>query len=133
VQKLLVTGGAGYVGSRLVPVLLQQGYQVRVLDWFIFKKDVFDHLLPTDELELIRGDIRHHKTVNRSLEGIDVVIHLAAISNDPSCELDPELTREVNLDAVEYLVGAAKRHGVKRFINASSASVYGIKEVEGCN
>jgi nucleoside-diphosphate-sugar epimerase len=128
VQNLLVTGGAGYVGSRLVPFLIEQGYCVRVLDLFIFNKHVFDHLRSNPRLELIEGDIRHHETVDHSLEDIDTVIHLAAISNDLSCVLDPLLTQQVNFDAVKYLVESAKQHGVKQLINTSSASVYGSEE-----
>ena len=129
-QTVLVTGGAGYVGSRLVPVLLEKGYRVRVLDWFLYDPYVFDGFKENPSLELIRGDTRDPEVVKHCLEGIDAVIHLAAISNDPSCDLDPQLTRAVNLDAVLGLVDAAKQQGIKRFINASSASVYGIKKEE---
>jgi nucleoside-diphosphate-sugar epimerase len=126
VQRLLVTGGAGYVGSKLIPVLLDMGYTVRVLDWFLFDPDVFNHLVTHPRLELIKGDIRDQACVDRSLRMIDTVIHLAAISNDPSGDLYPSLTRQVNVDAVCYLVEAAQRSGAHRFINTSSASVYGI-------
>ncbi len=129
-QTILVTGGGGYVGSRLIPRLLEQQYCVRVLDWFIFDPHLFDSFQDNPNLELIRGDTRDSELVRRSLEGIDAVIHLAAISNDPSSDLNPQLTREVNLEAVLGLVDIAKQQGVKRFINASSASVYGIKEQE---
>lgn len=127
-KHILVTGGAGYVGSRLVPQLLREGYHVRVLDWFLFHESVFDYLTPHHPLELVRGDIRDQDVVRQSLEGIDAVIHLAAISNDPSSELDPQLTREVNYEAVKTLAQLAREKGVKRFINPSSAAVYGIQK-----
>jgi nucleoside-diphosphate-sugar epimerase len=134
-QKILITGGAGFVGSLLVPSLLKEGCSINVLDWFIFKKDVFDHL-QTSDLKCIKGDIRDRDTIKQSLEGVETVIHLAAISNDPSSELNPKATQEINLDATCKLADISRACGVKRFINASSASVYGIREgnpaVEDC-
>lgn len=124
--SVLVTGGAGYLGSILVPKLAQR-YAVRVLDamWF---GDA--GLAPVaDRVSIRRGDLRDAAAVADALAGVDVVIHLAAVSNDPCSELDPELTRQVNLDATVALMRAAKAAGVRRFINASSASVYGIKDV----
>lgn len=126
-QKILVTGGAGFVGSLLVPELLKVGYPVNVLDWFIFKKDLFKRF-KNSRLNCMVGDIRHQETVKRSLDGVDIVIHLAAISNDPSSELNPDATKRINLEAVCNLADTAKTAGVKRFINASSASVYGIQK-----
>ena len=126
-NKILVTGGAGYVGSQLVPDLLNRGYEVRVLDMFIFDDHVFE-AVNNNNLELVRGDIRNRKDVDRCMRDIDCVIHLAAISNDASCELDQKLTKEVNCDAVAYLLKKAKEQGVRRFIFPSSASVYGVKE-----
>lgn len=125
--KILITGGAGYVGSLLVPTLLREDYIIEVLDWFIFKQDVFQHF-HTNNLTCIKGDIRHHETVKRALEGVETVIHLAAISNDPSSELNTKATREINLEAACKLADISKACGVKRFINASSASVYGIHQ-----
>ena len=122
---ILVTGGAGYIGSVLVPRLLSLGHSVTVLDRFFFGTDT---LAAHPKLRLQPGDIRDIDCVESTLPGHDAVIHLAAISNDPCSDLSPELTRAVNLDAVEQLMTASRAAGVKRFLYASSASVYGIKE-----
>jgi nucleoside-diphosphate-sugar epimerase len=124
---VLVTGGAGYVGSRLVPKLLAAGHRVRVLDLFLFGGDVFDDVADRTNLELVRGDIRDLPLVKASMIGIDAVIHLACISNDPSFELDPELGKSINFDCFGPMVDYAKDAGVRRFVYASSSSVYGIK------
>jgi len=129
-NSILVTGGAGYVGAILVPKLLYVGYRVRVLDTFWFDSNVFQFIDNQPNLEIVKGDIRDKKTVDECSKNIDCIIHLAAISNDPCSDLDPDFTREVNLDAVNQLVQTAKEKGVGRFINASSSSVYGIKEEE---
>lgn len=129
-NHVLVTGGAGYVGAVLVPKLLLFGYRVRVLDTFWFGKDCLKQIENHPNLELMEGDIRDSATLEKACKGIDSVIHLAAISNDPSCDLDPDFTKEVNLDAVIQLVKIAKANKIQRFINASSSSVYGIKEEE---
>lgn len=127
IGRVLVTGGAGYVGSRLVPALLQFGYQVTVLDLYLYGHDVFDGIRGHDGLVEVEGDLRDKTVVDRALEGCDAVVHLACISNDPSFELDPELGKSINLDSFRPLVRAAKRKGVQRFIYASSSSVYGVK------
>ena len=124
----MVTGGAGYVGSALVPSLLAKGYRVSVLDLYTYGQDVFDAVRGNPDLIEIRGDLRYAQVVDKALAGCDSVIHLACISNDPSFELDPILGKSINLDAFRPLVRAAKRAGVKRFIYASSSSVYGIKD-----
>jgi nucleoside-diphosphate-sugar epimerase len=124
--RVLVTGGAGYVGSALVPALLARGYAVSVLDLYLYGTEVFaDQRGPA--LREIVGDIRDSEAVTRALEGVDAVIHLACISNDPSYDLDPALGRSINYDAFRPLVRAAKAAGVKRFVYASSSSVYGVK------
>lgn len=124
---MLVTGGAGYVGSALVPRLLELGHRVTVLDWYLYGADVFAEQARHPRLRELRGDIRDLAAVGRALEGVDAVIHLACISNDPSYDLDPALGKSVNLDAFRPLVVSAKRAGVERFIYASSSSVYGVK------
>ena len=123
-NRVFVTGGAGYVGAALVPRLLQEGYAVTVFDLMLYGEDV----IPSHPgLTMIKGDIRDAGELRRSLSGHDAVIHLACISNDPSFELNPDLGRSINLTAFEPLVLESKRAGVTRFIYASSSSVYGIK------
>ncbi len=122
-QHVLVTGGAGYVGSNLVPKLLAAGHRVTVLDLCIYG----DVLPPHPDLRIVNGDLRSPVDVAAALAGCDAVIHLACISNDPSFDLDPTLGRSINYDCFRPLVRAAKDAGVRRFIYASSSSVYGIK------
>ncbi len=129
-QKLLVTGGAGYIGAVLVPELLEEGHHVTVFDAFLYGTDPSSDPIVHERCEKIRGDIRDFAAVDQVLEQgrFDALIHLAAISNDPSSELDHEVTETVNLRAVDHLMHAAKKYGVGRFLYASSASVYGIKD-----
>ncbi|MGE0851595.1 MAG: NAD-dependent epimerase/dehydratase family protein [Hyphomicrobiaceae bacterium] len=126
-KRVLVTGGAGYVGSSLVPKLLNAGYEVSVLDLYIYG-DVFAHLKSNPRLTEVKGDMRNAGDVARALAGCDAVIHLACISNDPSFDLDPALGRSINYDCFRPLVKASKDAGVRRFVYASSSSVYGIKD-----
>jgi nucleoside-diphosphate-sugar epimerase len=124
-KTVLVTGGGGYVGAVLVPKLLRDGYRVRVIDLFLFGEGV---LPKHPKLELVKGDLRDATAVARSLRGVDMVIHLACISNDPSFELNPTLSRSINYDCFEPLVAAAKGAGVRRFVYASTSSVYGVSD-----
>jgi len=124
-MKILVTGGAGYVGSKLVPKLLNSGYHVKVLDLMIYGEDVLDD---HPNLEKIKGDIRNQELLKKVLISQEAVIHLACISNDPSFELNPTLGKSINLDAFEPLVKISRACGVNKFIYASSSSVYGIKK-----
>ena len=128
-QTVLVTGGAGYVGSALVPALLANGYRVKVLDLYLYGADVLDAVKDHPALEQIKGDIRDRKLLERALPGCDAVIHLACISNDPSFELDPGLGKSINYDAFFDLVDVSKDSGIRRFVYASSSSVYGVKDV----
>jgi nucleoside-diphosphate-sugar epimerase len=128
-KTVLVTGGAGYVGSVLVPRLLSEGYRVKVLDLYLYGRDVLREAPLQEHLEEIVGDIRDQELLQRVLPGCDAVIHLACISNDPSFELDPTLGKSINFDAFAPLVKISKTSGVKRFIYASSSSVYGVSEI----
>ena len=121
-MKILITGGCGYKGSYLIPLLLEAGHEITSIDtqWF------GNYLKSHKNLENIKLDIRDVKKI--PLEGKDVVIHLANIANDPAVELNPNLSWEVNVLAGQQLIDRAKRNGVSQFIFASSGSVYGLKE-----
>ena len=121
-MKLLVTGACGYKGHVLIPKLLKRGYKVMGLDTMWFG----NYHEPNPDLMLIRGDVRDIDAIN--LEGISAIIHLSSIANDPCGDLDPKLTWEVSALATMQLADKARRKGVKRFIYASSGSVYGIKD-----
>jgi nucleoside-diphosphate-sugar epimerase len=128
VKKIFVTGGAGYVGAVLVPKLLAAGHQVKVIDLYIYGADVLKGVADNPRLSQVKGDIRDRNLLGREIQGYDTVIHLACISNDPSYELNPALSKSINYDAFVDLVTISKQTGVKHFIYASSSSVYGIKD-----
>jgi nucleoside-diphosphate-sugar epimerase len=124
-HDVFVTGGAGYVGSVLVPKLLAAGHKVRVYDLMLYG----DHGLPKHEnLTVYKGDIRDTPFFAQSIKGCDAIIHLACISNDPSFELDDGLSKAINYDCFEPMVAATKEAGVRRFIYASTSSVYGVSD-----
>ena len=123
-HNILITGGAGYVGSKLVPKLLELNHSVTVLDLMMYGEDVLDK---NERLKKVKGDIRNKSLLEEIIPGHDVVIHLACISNDPSFELNPTLGKSINLDAFEPLVQVSRESKVNKFIYASSSSVYGIK------
>ena len=125
-KQVFITGGAGYVGSALVPTLLNKGYKVVVYDLYLYG----DVLQPHHNLTQIKGDIRDKNKIIESSKSCDIFIHLACISNDPTFELNPELSKKVNFDAFEPLVKISKEGGVKRFIYASTCSVYGVSDAE---
>ena len=127
-RRILVTGGAGYVGSVLVPKLLAAGFPVTVLDLYMFGESVLSEVRDNPLLREVKGDIRNRAILEAALKDCWGVIHLACISNDPSFELNPTLGKSINYDAFRPLVRLAKRQGVRRFIYASSSSVYGIKQ-----
>ncbi len=128
IKSVLVTGGAGYVGAVLVPKLLNAGYVVKVVDLYLYG-EVFPGYKGDSRLKEIKGDIRDAGLLKRELAGVDAVIHLACISNDPSYELNPDLGKSINYDAFLPLVQISKTSCVKRFIYASSSSVYGVKDM----
>ncbi len=125
-NSIFITGGAGYCGSRLVPQLINEGYKVTVYDTLYFGGD----FLPKNEknLTVIKGDIRNTNKLKSSCANHDVFLHLACLSNDASFELDENFSTDVNLNCFEPMVIAAKQSGVKRFIYASTSSVYGISD-----
>ncbi|MEO1206527.1 MAG: SDR family oxidoreductase [Pseudomonadota bacterium] len=123
-MKILVTGACGYKGTVLVPKLIVAGHEVVAFDiqWF------GNQLRDTDALTVVKGDVRNPDEI--PLDGIDAIIHLSSIANDPAGDLNPKLTWEVSCLATMQLADRAKRAGIKRFIYASSGSVYGVKEEE---
>lgn len=129
-MKVLIVGGAGYVGSRLVPYLLAKGHEITVYDLYLFGKDVFLPYKGNTFLREHKGDVRDLKRLEKALKGQEAVIHLACLSNDPSYELDPMLSKTINFDCFEPFVKQCRDHGIKRFIYASSSSVYGVKQEE---
>ncbi len=124
-KNVLVTGGAGYKGCILVPKLLNAGYAVVVYDGILFGAQG----LPSHpHLKVVKGDIRDTKKYSEAVAGADYVIHMACISNDPSFDLDPSLSRTINFECFEPMVLASKAAGVKRFIYVSTSSVYGVSD-----
>jgi nucleoside-diphosphate-sugar epimerase len=124
-KTVLVTGGAGYKGCILVPKLLQAGYSVVVYDLMLFGSD---GLSSHPNLKVVTGDIRDLERYSEAVKGCDSVIHMACISNDPSFDLDPSLSRTINYECFEPMVQASKAAGVKRFIYVSTSSVYGVSD-----
>jgi nucleoside-diphosphate-sugar epimerase len=123
-KKIFITGGAGYVGSVLVPYLISKGHIITVLDLMLYGET----LKKDKNLNIVKGDIRNVGLLKKTIPGNDIVIHLACISNDPSFELNPTLGKQINLDAFTPLVQISKNLGIKKFIYASSSSVYGVKK-----
>ncbi len=125
VETVLVIGGAGYIGSALLPKLLAKGYNVRLLDLLLFGTEPIQDILDHPKLEVIEGDFRQVDKVVEAMQNVDAVIHLGAIVGDPACALDEDLTIEVNLMATRMIAEVAKGFNVGRFIFASTCSVYG--------
>lgn len=124
-MKVLVTGGAGYVGSTLVPHLLGEGFEVRVFDRLAFGGESLLGSWCNCNFEFVYGDIRDQSAIRRALAGCDAVVHLAAIVGDPACARQPELARAVNLDSSLALIEESRNSGISRFIFASTCSNYG--------
>ena len=114
----------------MVPKLLSKGHEVTVLDLMIYGSNVLEN---NEKLKKLTGDIRDLDLLEKIIPGHDVVIHLACISNDPSFDLNPSLGKSINFDPFEGLIKICKDNGVKKFIYASSSSVYGIKSDPNVN
>jgi nucleoside-diphosphate-sugar epimerase len=124
-NKILVIGGAGYIGSALVEKLLKQGLKVTVLDAMHFGEEPLARVAGHPNLTLVREDFRHIEVLTRAMSGTGSVIHLAGLVGDPACAVDPDLTVDINVTATKLVGEIAKACGVRRFIFASSCSVYG--------
>jgi nucleoside-diphosphate-sugar epimerase len=127
-KRVLVTGGAGYIGSQTVRKLLQKGYKVRILDNFIFGDASVKELYSNPDFEVHKGDIRHIEDLVASLKECFGVIHLAGIVGDSACEIDPDATHAINYEATKLIVEVAQYRKVSRFVFASTCSVYGAAE-----
>jgi nucleoside-diphosphate-sugar epimerase len=125
-MQVLVTGGAGYIGSILVPRLLKEGHKVKVLDRFFFGRETLNSVINNKNLTLIQDDTRWFSP--NILKNVDVVMDLAALSNDPSGELDPTKTFDINFKGRQRVAKLSKDAGVKRYILASSCSIYGFRD-----
>ena len=125
IKRVLVTGGAGYIGSVLVRILLEKGYQVRVLDSLKFGGEALYDVAQNPDFEFIKGDIRNNEDIDKALRGMEAVAHLAAIVGDPACSKFSDEAREVNWDASVSLFERAEKAGIKRFVFASTCSNYG--------
>jgi nucleoside-diphosphate-sugar epimerase len=125
VARVLVIGGAGYIGSALLPKLLAKGYHVRLLDLLIYGTEPIGEVIDHPNLEVMQADFRQVDKVVEAMRNVDAVVHLGAIVGDPACALDEELTIEVNLMATRMIAEVAKGSNVSRFIFASTCSVYG--------
>ena len=123
-MKILVTGAAGYFGSVLVPSLLRRGHDVRGVDALMFGGGGIERLAANDRFELVRADVRH--PLAQALEGVDAVVHLAALVGHAICDKDPDATREINHLAARHLLASARDAGVTRFLFASTCSNYGV-------
>lgn len=124
-QKVLVTGGAGYIGSVLTRQLLEQGYHVRVLDSLMYGGEPIIDMLNYPNFEFVKGDVRNRADVEKAVEGIDCVAHLAAIVGDPACAQQPELAQSTNLEGSKLLYEVANAKGATKFVFASTCSNYG--------
>ena len=124
-MRVLITGGAGYVGSTLAPLLLAAGHKVRVLDRLLYGGESLLGVWSHPDFEFVHGDVRDRETLRKAVSECDAVVHLAAIVGDPACAREPETARGVNLDASMTLIEESRRAGVQRFVFASTCSNYG--------
>jgi nucleoside-diphosphate-sugar epimerase len=132
-MKVLVTGGAGYIGNYVVEDALNRGHEVRVLDKFLFGDAALGPLLGNERLEVQEGDIRHIEDLSYALEGMDAVVHMAGIVGDPACGVNEQATQSVNVEATKALVEVCKLHDIQRLVFASTCSVYGASDLMELN
>jgi nucleoside-diphosphate-sugar epimerase len=124
-KPLLLIGGAGYIGSSLLPKLLQQGWHVRLMDVFLYGRDAIEPWLAHPNIDIIEADFRQIDSLVKAMQGVSQVIHLGGIVGDPACRVDEELTIDVNLAATRAIAEVAKSSAARKLIFASSCSVYG--------
>ncbi len=127
-RTVLVIGGAGYIGSALLPMLVTSGYRVRILDSLLYGRQPIENHLNVQRVELVHGDFRRIDQLVTAMKDVDEVIHLGGLVGDPACAVDEDLTIEINLTATRAVAEVAKAHGIRRFIFASTCSVYGASD-----
>lgn len=127
---VVVTGGAGYIGSHVVGILLEKGYTVRVLDKLMYGNESLKDFILNPKFELISGDVSDIAVLTKALNGASAVIHLAGLVGDPACAVDAEFTRHTNIVSTKLIKQVAHSLGINRFIFASSCSVYGVSDIE---
>lgn len=129
-KKILVTGGAGYIGSVLVKMLLDRGHEVRILDSLLYGSDAIIHLFPYPNLEFQVGDVQSFHDLKRAMKNVEAVVHLAAIVGDDACDRDTKLATDTNVNAVRKIINVMKERKIPRLVFASTCSVYGASENE---
>ena len=129
-EKILVIGGGGYIGSMLVRELLRKGYKVNVLDCFIYGKESLDTIKDHPNLKIIEGDTRHIEIVTDASNGVDAVVHMAELVGDPICDIKPKVTQDINYLATKLIASVCKHYQINRFVYMSSCSVYGASANE---
>lgn len=132
-MRVLVTGGAGYIGNYIVEELLESGHEVRVLDSFLFGEAALGPLRDCEGLDVNKGDVRHIEDLSYAMKDCDAVIHMAGIVGDPACDVNEQATQAVNIEATKTLVEVCKLHNINRLVFASTCSVYGASELMELN